>query len=610
MSQEIFKRAALIERSAINEAERTVELAFSSEQMVMQRGELEVLSHAAEDIDLSWITSGRAPLLLEHDQEEQIGVVESARLDNDGVCRAVVRFSKNTEADEIFTDVVDGIRQNISVGYVRTARTSEIRDGIEVAVYKWRPLEISVVSVPADQSENVGIGRSADINKEHAEDSVTADSFERAGQRQEAELANSSQNETGQRANPNTNNNKDKKMETQNIDLDAVRADSVTTERKRIADITAVAQRHGVDALEFITSGKSVDEFRAHVLDSISTKTAVSSVAASNGNIGLTDKEAKQFSLGRAIHAIHTGDWSEAGFELECSRAAAKQAGKLQTIGNIFVPGEYLERAAGANAVTAAGQPSLVRVNQRGFMDVLFDNTIAARLGVQYMTGLEGILKLPKITSAATARFVGEGQDGTIDNITSGEVTLSSRTLIGSNELTRSMIKNNAAIEAALVANLQKSIAVAIDKDVFAKILADADINWGTLTTLDFKALRELVKTVEVQNALVDSAKYAFNPIIGNVLSTTEKDSNTVGMYLRADDGSVAGYGSASSNTVGNNLIFGDFSQVAVGNWGTLELDIDKSQKFLSGGILLRAMVDVDTAVLRPEAFSGYKNVI
>lgn len=610
MSQEIFKRAALIERSAINEAERTVELAFSSEQMVMQRGELEVLSHAAEDIDLSWITSGRAPLLLEHDQEEQIGVVESARLDNDGVCRAVVRFSKNTEADEIFTDVVDGIRQNISVGYVRTARTSEIRDGIEVAVYKWRPLEISVVSVPADQSENVGIGRSADINKEHAEDSVKAGSFERAGQRQEAELANSSQNETGQRANPNTNNNKDKKMETQNIDLDAVRSDSVTTERKRIADITAVAQRHGVDALEFITSGKSVDEFRAHVLDSISTKTAVSSVAASNGNIGLTDKEAKQFSLGRAIHAIHTGDWSEAGFELECSRAAAKQAGKLQTTGNIFVPGEYLERAAGANAVTAAGQPSLVRVNQRGFMDVLFDNTIAARLGVQYMTGLEGILKLPKITSAATARFVGEGQDGTIDNITSGEVTLSSRTLIGSNELTRSMIKNNAAIEAALVANLQKSIAVAIDKDVFAKILADADINWGTLTTLDFKALRELVKTVEVQNALVDSAKYAFNPIIGNVLSTTEKDSNTVGMYLRADDGSVAGYGSASSNTVGNNLIFGDFSQVAVGNWGTLELDIDKSQKFLSGGILLRAMVDVDTAVLRPEAFSGYKNVI
>lgn len=607
MSQ-LFYRAADIQLPTYSDSERTIELAFSSETPYPRSFGTEVLSHDPADIDMSWIGSGRAPLLCEHDVEEQIGVVQSARLDPDRVCRAVVKFSKNDDGVEALTDVLDGIKQNVSVGYVITGKRVEEVNGEQIVVCSWSPREISLVSIPADQT--VGIGRSENINTEHAEDSVIAGSFERAGQRQEAELANSSQNETGQRANPNTNNNKDKKMETQNIDLDAVRADSVTTERKRIADITAVAQRHGVDALEFITSGKSVDEFRAHVLDSISTKTAVSSVAASNGNIGLTDKEAKQFSLGRAIEAIYTGDWSAAGFELECSRAAAKQAGKVQTTGNIFVPGEYLDRAAGANAVTAAGQPSLVRVNQRGFMDVLFDNTIAARLGVQYMTGLEGILKLPKLTSAATARFVGEGQDGTIDNITSGEVTLSPRTLLGSNELTRSMIKNNAAIEAALVANLQKSIAVAIDKDVFAKILADADINWGTLTTLDFKALRELVKTVEVQNALVDSAKYAFNPIIGNVLSTTEKDSNTVGMYLRADDGSVAGYGSASSNTVGNNLIFGDFSQVAVGNWGTLELDIDKSQKFLSGGFLLRAMVDVDTAVLRPEAFSGYKNVI
>lgn len=610
MPQEIFKRALLINQSAINETERTVELAFSSEQMVMQRGELEVLSHAAEDIDLSWITSGRAPLLIEHDQEDQIGVVERAWLDTDSVCRAVVRFSKNPEADEIFKDVVDGIRQNISVGYVRTARTTEIRDGYEVAIYKWRPLEVSIVSVPADISENVGIGRSAELNTEHAEDSVTADS-ERAGQRQEDEADKPSQTEQGQRANlTNNNNNKDKKMETQNIDLDAVRSETVTTERKRIADITAIAQRHNVDAVEFISAGKTVDEFRAHVLDSISTKTAVSTVAPQNTNIGLTDKEAKQFSLGRAIEAIATGDWSNAGFELECSRAAAKASGKFQTQSNIFVPGEYLARAAGPNAVTAAGQTSLVRVNQRGFMDVLFDQTIAARLGVQYITGLEGTLKLPKVTSAATARFVGEGQDGTIDNITSGEVVLQPRSLIAVSELTRSMVKNNSAIEGLLQAHLQKAIAVSLDKDVFAKILADADINWGTLTTLDFKALRELVKTVEVQNALVDSAKYAFNPVIGNVLSTTEKDSNTVGMYLRADDGSVAGYGTASSNTVGNNLIFGDFSQVAVGNWGTLELAVDTSQKFASGGTLLRAIVDVDTAVLYPEAFTGYKNVI
>lgn len=607
MSQ-LFYRAADIQLPTYSDSERTIELAFSSETPYPRSFGTEVLSHDPADIDMSWIGSGRAPLLTEHDVEEQIGVVQSARLDPDRVCRAVVKFSKNEDGVEALTDVLDGIKQNVSVGYVITGKRLEEVNGEQVVVCSWSPREISLVSIPADQT--VGIGRSENINTEHAEDSVTADSFERAGQRQEAELANSSQNETGQRANPNTNNNKDKKMETQNIDLDAVRADSVTTERKRIADITAVAQRHGVDALEFITSGKSVDEFRAHVLDSISTKTAVSSVAASNGNIGLTDKEAKQFSLGRALHAIVTGNWSEAGFELECSRAAAKQADKLQTTSNIFVPGEYLDRAASANAVTIASNQKLGVITQRGFMDVLFDKTIAASLGVQYLTGLEGELRLPKFTSGSTAYFVGEGQDAPESTFTSGEVVLRPRTLMGRAQITRSMLKNNQAVEGWIMNNLQKDIAVELDRDVFAQILADAGITWGTLTTLDFKALRELVKNVEVANALVDSAKYAFNPVIGNVLSTTEKDSNTVGMYLRADDGSIAGYGSASSNTVGNNIIFGDFSQVAVGNWGTLELAVDTSALFDSAGIKVRGVVDVDTAVLRPEALTGYKNVI
>lgn len=601
---QLFYRAAEVSLPSYSEDQRTLEVAFSSEQPYPRSFGIEVLSHDPADIDMSWISSGRAPLLEEHCTDDQIGVVLSARLDPDKVCRAVVKFSQNDDGVEVLTDVLDGIKQNISVGYVITGRRIEEINGQQVVVCSWAPREISIVSIPADMT--VGVGRSDEINKQ-----TTASDVEvQAATSVEATDPEGQQKEQGQRAASITNNkNKDNKMENQNIDLDAVRSETVATERARIAELSALSTRHGVDATEFITSGKSVDAFRSHVLDTLASKPAVSTVA-SNSNIGLSDKEAKQFSLGRAVEAIVTGDWSEAGFELECSRAAAKAAGKYQTKDNIFVPGEYLARAAGANAVTAAGQPKLVRVTQRGFMDVLFDKTIAAQLGVTYMTGLEGTLKLPKVTSAATARFVGEGADGTIDNISSGEVVLQPRSLMAFNEITRSMLKNNGSIEGFLQAQLQKSIAIALDEDVFAKILADAGINWGTLTTLDFKALRELVKTVEVQNALSDSSKYAFNPIIGNVLSTTEKDSNTVGMYLRADDGSVAGYGAASSNTVGNNIIFGDFSQVAVGNWGTLELDLDKSQKFLSGGLVLRAMVDVDTAVLRPEAFSGYKAVI
>ena len=141
---------------------RTIEIAFSSETPY-DRGEyIEVLSHDLKDIDLKFIQSGRAPLLLDHDKTQQIGVIETVSIDKDGVGRATVRFSKSQLAEEVYQDVLDQIRMNISVGYVITGYEYNEKTG--VAVCEWQPLEISIVSIPADQT--VGVGRSIDINKE------------------------------------------------------------------------------------------------------------------------------------------------------------------------------------------------------------------------------------------------------------------------------------------------------------------------------------------------------------------------------------------------------------------------------------------------------------
>jgi len=622
----ILYRSAQFTRADVDEQNRTVIVAFSSEQSVQRSFGLEVLSHNQVDVDLSFLASGRAPLLLEHEREDQIGVVERAWIDADNVGRAVIRFSKSTDGDEVFQDVLDGVRTNISVGYSITGqRIEQDANGNNIVFCQWKPKEISVVSIPAD--ETVGVGRSADeteggsldINtfepgshsSDEARDSQVAQTEAVGSPDEKNEVA---KNDTGvnssndaQRGAPNNNNNKGIKMtiETQ-FDADAIRS----AERARVSEITSLAKRFDAEdvATQFVADGRSVDEFRAAVLDKMGKAPAVRSTAT----IGLTEKEAEEFSLARAISAVVSGDWSEAGYELECSRAAAKAQGKLQTRSNIFVPAEVLTRAAGANAVTAAGNPSLVNRTKVGFMDVLFNNTIAQRLGVQYMTGLNGVIELPKFTSAVQARFVDEGQDGTIDAITSGVVELKPRTLVALAELTRSMVLNGTAMEQRIQAQLQKAVATKIDAAVFEAILAETGIAWGTLGAggVDYAAIRELIKDVEVANALNDMAMFAFNPIVGNALATTVKDTNTAGIYLRADDGSVAGYQTASSNHVGSNIIFGDFSNVTVGNWSTLELAIDDSTKFASGGFLLRAITDIDVAVTRPEAFAGYKNVL
>jgi len=93
-------------KKEISEDKRTVNLAFSSEEPYDRSFGTEILSHNPEDVDFSFIASGKAPLLLNHDLEKQIGVIEEAKIsDADKVGRAVVRFGKSKLADEVFRDV-------------------------------------------------------------------------------------------------------------------------------------------------------------------------------------------------------------------------------------------------------------------------------------------------------------------------------------------------------------------------------------------------------------------------------------------------------------------------------------------------------------------------
>ena len=73
----------------------------------------------------------------------------------------------------------------------------------------------------------------------------------------------------------------------------------------------------------------TIDDFRSHVLDKIGSKGALDTGPV----IGLTNNEAKAFSLSRAILAQANMDWSDAGFEKEVLRTTSRYS----TRQNVFV---------------------------------------------------------------------------------------------------------------------------------------------------------------------------------------------------------------------------------------------------------------------------------
>lgn len=152
-------RELRIDSRAIDEEARTVELAFSSEAPVERWWGREILDHGAKAVRLGRMRDG-APLLLDHRPGQQIGVIESARVDGDRVGRALVRFSRGPLGEEIFQDVRDGIRGKVSVGYMIHEMVLEAsKDGQDTyRITDWEPIESSIVSIPADPT--VGVGRS------------------------------------------------------------------------------------------------------------------------------------------------------------------------------------------------------------------------------------------------------------------------------------------------------------------------------------------------------------------------------------------------------------------------------------------------------------------
>jgi HK97 family phage major capsid protein len=160
------RRDLPLEVRAADEDARTLELAFSSEAPVERYWGFEILDHSPGAVRLGRLTDGAA-LLLQHDGDRQIGVVESAGIKGDRRGRATVRFSRWALGEEIYRDVIDGIRRQVSVGYrIHEVRMEGSRDGAETyRVTDWEPLEISIVSTAADAS--VGVGRSIHSQSEN-----------------------------------------------------------------------------------------------------------------------------------------------------------------------------------------------------------------------------------------------------------------------------------------------------------------------------------------------------------------------------------------------------------------------------------------------------------
>lgn len=162
MNDKLFYRSFELDRSAVNEDARSVELSFSSEAPVMRWFGQEILLHGEANVDLKRLRSMGAALF-NHNPDRIVGPVDNPRIE-DKRGMATVVFDEDEEGERAFGKVKSRSLRGVSVGYAinkfREVKADEEWNGIKGPAYiatRWTPYEISLTPIPADSS--IGIGR-------------------------------------------------------------------------------------------------------------------------------------------------------------------------------------------------------------------------------------------------------------------------------------------------------------------------------------------------------------------------------------------------------------------------------------------------------------------
>lgn len=600
-------RALSVERAAVDEAARTVSLAFASEAPYERWWGVEILDCAPTSMRQNRLRSG-ANLLCDHDTRDVIGVVESVEIGADRVGRAVVRFGKSARAEEVWQDVKDGIRRNVSVGYmIHKAVLVETNEGVETyRVTDWEPYEVSLVSVPADAS--VGVGRSAEQPAQAQAPAAAAP------------------------AEPTTTATKEVKAMTEPVKQESAQPAApatvqTVTQRNHAAEISAIAATMpgGAElALKAIQAGQTVEQFQADAIRALSSK------PVPTADIGMSAKEVKQFNLLRALNAMANPTdpklRADAAFEFECSRAVGEKLGRDAR--GVFLPADVQKRDLTAGTNNAGGYS--VATELRGFIDILRNATVIDRAGAMFMSGLVGNIAIPKLSGSATAYWVAENAAPTESQQTLAQVTMSPKTVGAFTDMSRRLINQSSLdVQNMVSTDLAKIIGLAIQQaaingsgasnqpsgiltQVTASVIGGTNglaPTWANIVALE--------TNIANSNADVGTLGYLTNSKVRGKLKVTEQFATTNGRPVWADGAlPLNGYAGHVTNAVPSNLtkgsssgvcsaiIFGNFADLMIGLWGATDIQVDPYTGGAAGTVRVRVLQDCDIALRNVESFA------
>ena len=409
-----------------------------------------------------------------------------------------------------------------------------------------------------------------------------------------------------------------------------VRATSWTPYELSVVTIPA---DHSIGIGRSIVEQKPEKQPKKEILTKKTMSQAISTI-----NDGWTEyeRESSQFSIVRALQASVSGNWSNAGREREVQQELSRLNGRESQ--GIFVPDNGWATRDYTKGSSTQGQ-KLIGTDHLAdrFVDVLRARLVVAEMGATMLPGLVSDVSIPRRTAGGTAYFVAEAGNVTESTGTFDNIAMSPKVMGAFSQFSYLMqLQATPEIEELIRQDFIALLAQKLDQVAIngggsnepSGILQTTGIgsvaigtNGGAIT-LD--KMLDLKQTVAVDNADLPTAGFLTNTKVENALSKL-KDSNS--QYLLSPYGGEIGQQQLAnrtfmvSNNVPSNLtkgsssgvcsaaIYGNFSDLLIGMFGSLELLVDPYTQFQSGGVGIRALQGVDIAVRHAESFGAILDI-
>lgn len=631
---------------------------------------IEVLGHKAGEIDLERLNDG-APCLANHDRYTAIGntplagigVIEKAWTEGDKML-CDITISRREALEDLRQDITDNLVRNVSIGYLINERVLVKANGEgqpdEYRVTSWTPYEVSLVDIPADAT--VGIGRAADDQTQSP-----------APHYRVVDLMPAVGNNQGERSMPETKTpaaNPTATEVTRAADIQVTEKDSLTVERERVREITAVGRQFGFGdaADQAVEAGQSVDAFRTLVLSKL--KDSGQLRAAENPEIGMSENDVKQFSFARALLAASdpVNAAKLAPFEMECSRAAQDRRGDSRdktreaaitipldvltrgiaitsgiaaSVQRMFAARGGMQRDLTVGAPTGGGNLVATELLGSSFIELLRNAMVLDKLGITWLRDLNGNVAIPSQTGAATGYWVTEGNAPTESQQTIGQVALTPKTVGGYTDYTRKLLlQSSLDVEAFIRADIASVIGLSMQAAAINGSGSGAEPT-GLLNTSGigsvaggtngaaptYDHLVDLESAVGNANADVGTLAYLTNSKIRGKLRKTQEFASTNGKAVWTSGsergiGEVLGYDAIVTNAMPSNLdkgtstgvcsaiAYGNWADLIIGMWGGLDIMLDPYALATSGGRRVIALQDCDIAFRRVASFAAMKDAL